>query len=215
MLFRRTSYIIQTIEHTGIDDIFLKRALFYQQTYPFRWNYFVYDIISRPQMVYTKDSTVILNLNELPFKELQFLFEMLKDFLNHRIIQKIIYKREFIILHFHQEFHMEFFKTPSILMSLGLYQCLRENYPTYSIYYGAILIIHNEKYLIDLVLQKDNQFFLFDGASCIDEPFLDDTQVIYLYHHFPTKTIQNHPIHQLKWNYDIKQYEFALKKMNL
>ncbi|MCM1259557.1 MAG: hypothetical protein NC182_01270 [Prevotella sp.] len=215
MLFKRTSYIIQTIEHTAIDDIFIKRALFYQQTYPFRWNYFVYDIISKPQMVYTKDSTMILNLNELPFKELQFLFGMLKDFLNYGIIQKIIYKREFMILHFHQAFHMEFFKTPSFLMSVGLYQYLRENYLTYTIYYGAIFIANNEKYLLDLVLQKDNQFLLFDGASCIDNQFIDDTKVIYLYHHFPTKEIQNYPIYQLKWYYDIKEYELALKKMNL
>lgn len=215
MLFKRTSYIIQTIEHTDIDDIFLKRALFYQQTYPFRWNYFVYDIIHQPQMVYTKDSTVILNLNDLPFKELQFLFGMLKDFLNYQIIQKIIYKKEFMILHFHQDFHMEFFKTPSILMSLGLHQYLQENYPTYTIYYGAILTMHGEKYLLDLVLQKENQLLLFDGTSCIDEPFTDDTRVIHMYHHFPTQIIQHHPIYQLKWNYNMKEYELALKKMNL
>lgn len=207
--------MIQTIEHTSIDDAFLKRALFYQKTYPFRWHYFVFDIISKPQMIYTKDSTVILNLNDLPFKELQFLFAMLKDFLNYRIIQKIIYKREFIILHFHQEFHMEFFKTPSILMSLGLHQYLQENYSSYTIYYGAILIMHDEKYLLDLVLQKDNQLFLFDGNAILDEPFLDGTQVIHLYHRLPTKIIQNQPIYQLKWNYETKEYALTLKKMNL
>lgn len=215
MLFKGTSYVIQTIEHTSIDDIFLNRAIFYQRTYPFRWHYFVYDIISKPQMIYTKDSTVILNLNELPFKELQFLFVMLKDFLNYRVIQKIIYKREFIILHFHQEFHMEFFKTPSILMSLGLYQYLLENYPTYIIYYGAILMMHDEKYLLDLVLQKNQQFFLFDGAALLDECFLDDTQIVHLYHRLPTKIIKNQPIYQLKWNYDSKLYALELKKMNL
>ena len=94
------NFTLTTISLTEIDNRFLNISHQYLKKYPFKWNYFVEKIIKNSQIVYFKDSTGIINVNYIDFKKIETLFELFKIYLQNKIIRKIIYKKEFIIIHF-------------------------------------------------------------------------------------------------------------------
>ena len=134
------NYSLMWIEKSKTDEKFLEYSYQYQKKYPFIWNYLVKKIICNPEISYFRDTTGIIHINLIDYKKLQNFFEILKGYLNIGVIEKVIYKKEFIIIHFNKTFHMEYFTNVSFLLSINLYFFLLNKYDNiFKIYYGAIL----------------------------------------------------------------------------
>lgn len=175
------NYSLMWIEKSKTDEKFLEYSYQYQKKYPFIWNYLVKKIICNPEISYFRDTTGIIHINLIDYKKLQNFFEILKGYLNIGVIEKVIYKKEFIIIHFNKTFHMEYFTNVSFLLSINLYFFLLNKYDNiFKIYYGAILSYENERKLIEIVIEYKNKYYLFDGSMDLTYKVDDDVVKIYL-----------------------------------
>lgn len=211
MLYTENNYMIRTIDKTEIDELFIKLSSKFQKQFPFKWDFFVNDILSNPEITYFKDTTAIFNLETFSFDELPNLFNILKMYLNYRIISKIIQKKEFIIAHFNSDFHMEFIKTPTLLLSLGLYNILKKA-SIGEVYLGAILFTNNQKRIINLVIKNIDSFYLFDGSEIVDYKLNENCKVIRLYNKLSVASLNGQEDDKIKLTYYEGNYKEKLAK---
>ena len=73
MLFKDTHFCITSIQQTKVDETFIKISYTYQRQFPFKWDFFVNDMIDNPNMTYFKDTTVIFNLESIDFQDVSVL----------------------------------------------------------------------------------------------------------------------------------------------
>lgn len=180
MLFKENHYCITSIQQTKVDETFIKISYTYQRQFPFKWDFFVHDVIDNHRIAYFKDTTAIFNLESIEFKDVSVLFHILKMYLNYKVIVKIIHKKEFIIAHFNPNFHMEYIKTPTILMSLSLYHIMiNANFG--KTYLGGILTTDYQKRIINIILETKHKLYIFDGNDKIDYQLSENCVVIRLY----------------------------------
>lgn len=163
--------------------------------YPFKIFYFM-ELFSKKQCVFARDSNIFVELLKLNEEELRRLFEISKILLDKKIINKIIYKKEFIIMKFHSEFILSFFKSPTKWYSIPLYFKLRDlKIPVYydtflkhDIIINCMLCIEIDYYhilindtLID-ILTKKQLSYIFSLSSNENENLLfsfDGNQMFY------------------------------------
>lgn len=211
MLYAVNDYMIRTIDKTEVDELFIKLSIRFQRQFPFKWDFFVNDILSNQEITYFKDTTVILNLETFSFNELPNLFHILKMYLNYKIISKIIQKKEFIIAHFNSNFHMEFIKTPTLLLSFSLYHIL-EHANIGEVYLGAILLANNQKRIINLLIQDNDYLYLFDGNEMVDYKLDEKCIVIHLYNNLKVSSLNGKEDDKIRLTYYEGEYREKLAK---
>lgn len=211
MLYTDNDYMIRTIDKTEVDELFIKLSFKFQSQFPFKWDFFVNDILSNPEITYFKDTTIIFNLESFSFEELPNLFHLLKMYLNYKIISKIIQKKEFIIAHFNSDFHMEFIKTPTLLLSFNLYNILK-NACIDEVYFGAILFTNNKKRIINLVIKNNDTLYLFDGSDVVDYKLNENCKVILLYNKLSKASLKGQEDDKIRLTYYEGNYKEKLAK---
>lgn len=210
MLLKYNHYSIATIHQTKVDETFIKISYTYQRQFPFKWDFFVNDIIDNPSVTYFKDTTVIFNLESIDFKDISVLFHILKMYLNYKVIVKIIHKKEFIIAHFHQDFHIEYIKTPTILMTLSLYHIMvQANFG--KAYLGGILTTNNQKRMINIILETKDKLYLFDGNDKVDYQLSEECIIVRLYSKLKTISLNGFENESIRLVYYEGDY---LKELN-
>ena len=95
--------ILSTNKLTTYDECFIKYINNYIKRYPFKWYHFM-SLFDLNEVVYIKDTTIIIDLLKLDSSSIIILFEIFKDFLRNNIINKINYKKEVIIIDFYPYF---------------------------------------------------------------------------------------------------------------
>ena len=118
--------ILSTYELTSYDNYFIKYINNYISCFPFKWHHFM-SFFEYDEIVYIKDTTLIINLLKLDSSSIIIIFEIFKDFLRNNIIDKINYKKEVIIIEFHNEFMISFFKQRNKWMLIGLIEILKDH----------------------------------------------------------------------------------------
>lgn len=155
-------YCLKTIKHTSIDKSFIDISYEYQKRFPGKWENIINYVLFNEEISYFRDTTCILNISLVDFAIINDLFEILKQYLNGGIIYKIIYKKEFVIIHFNNNFHIEFFKNKSSILFINLYKFLLKNYfGIFDIYFGGILSYKDTKKHISIILIYDKKIYLF------------------------------------------------------
>mgnify|MGYP000466558509 CR=1 FL=1 len=170
MIIKGKDYIVETLELSNEDRNFIKICYDYSQRYPFKWNYLKKDIFTNEEIIYFKDTTMIISIDSIKLEKLLILFDFLKSLLNYRIIKKIIQKKEFVIAHFSETFQMEYIQRLDFLESISLYRKLLKelNLPDFRNY--KIVANHGEttaqdmmelgSYIRDIIkLNKDKHNF--------------------------------------------------------
>ncbi len=127
--------------------------------YPFKWSNFM-DIIFKSNTVYIKDSTMIIELIHLKEEEIIRIFQILKIMFNQRIIAKIIYKHEFIVISFYSLFITSFFKEQNKWLTIPLYVDLYKS--KIKIYYD--IIFNNQKYYLGIMFK--HKIITIDSKNC-------------------------------------------------
>ncbi len=208
------NYIITSIEQSPVDEKFLKYSYQYLKKYPFMWRYLVKEIICKKEISYFRDTTGIIHIETIEFNKLSYLFELLKAYLNIGVIDKIIYKKEFIILHFHQNFHLQYFIYETFLLAINLYFFLLTQYQNiFTICYGAKLLDDKKSYLIEIMLKYHEKLYLFSSNPNFNLDFSSNIKKLYLCD-FPKHDFKKQAnVEIFKISYSEKDYEDQIKKI--
>ena len=124
----------------------------YLQKYPFKC-FNIMDTLLDKEIVYIKNTTMIIDLLKLSDSIVVNIFDFFKDMLRCDIIKKIIYKKEVLFIYFYNDFIISFFdiKNKWLLIPLVI-EISKSNYP----YYFDVYVLENNIFkLIFLVINKD------------------------------------------------------------
>ncbi len=212
MIINDHHFSIHSFQKTNVDETFLKVSYTFQRQFPFKWDFFVNDIIGNPEVTYVKDTTAIINLETLDFKDLPTLFGILKMYLNYKVIIKIIHKKEFVIAHFDTNFHMEYITLPTMLMSLSLYHIIHQA-GLGEVYFGGVLTTQNDKKIINIILNRNNKIYLFDGNDKVNYELDDNCFVVRLYSKLKLSSLNGHENAQMKLVFCEEDYLKELQKI--
>ena len=177
MIIKGKDYIVETLELSNEDRNFIKICYDYSQRYPFKWNYLKKDIFTNEEIIYFKDTTMIISIDSIKLEKLLILFDFLKSLLNYRIIKKIIQKKEFVIAHFSEAFQMEYIQRLDFLESISLYRKLLKELKK-EVYFGVKLFYDNKEYLISILAHCHNKWFIFDASRKIEYSLDNSIEVV-------------------------------------
>lgn len=177
MIIKGKDYIVETLELSNEDRNFIKICYDYSQRYPFKWNYLKKDIFTNKEIIYFKDTTMIISIDSIKLEKLLILFDFLKSLLNYRIIKKIIQKKEFVIAHFSETFQMEYIQRLDFLESISLYRKLLKELKK-EVYFGVKLFYDNKEYLISILAHYHNKWFIFDASRKIEYSLDNSIEVV-------------------------------------
>lgn len=93
----------------NIDYKFLDFTNQYIEKFPFKC-YYTMEKLSQKDIVYIKDTTMIIDLIKLEEDMVINVFNFFKDMLRRNFIKKIVYKKEVLLVYFNNEFIISFFK---------------------------------------------------------------------------------------------------------
>lgn len=174
-------YSLKNINLNKNDDIFMNVCIEYANKFPNRWVDLIENVLSNELITYYKDTTAIIQINNLNKNTIEFLFKYIKTLLNNNIVIKVIYKKEFIIIHFKNGFHIDLVKYKDMLYCIPLYKCIiKNNINDFKIYFYCILKVNNYSKVIPFVIKYHDKIFLFDNCPSSDIK-LNNIEVIYLY----------------------------------
>lgn len=115
-----SSYSLKKIDYDFV--LFFDK---YISSYPFKC-YNMMELFTNKEVVYTKDTTLIINLIKVSIDSLYNIFNLFKDLLRNNIISRIIYKKEVLIVYFKSDFIMSFFKIRNKWLIIPLISVLLE-----------------------------------------------------------------------------------------
>lgn len=159
------NYHINYYDYTNLDWEFMSLTNKLVKTYPFKWYTFMKKIINEPKITYFKDTTMIVSLLHLEFSQIKILFEILKEYLKVRLIKKIIYKKEFIIVHFHSLRTKEVMEVPNLWQAINYYYTIKTAFPEMTAYLRGVLGNHEQVEMVDLIVTNRDKTYLINASK--------------------------------------------------
>lgn len=98
------------------------------ETHPLWWQHFVENIIGNRKITFINQTTIIIALYELNVQDVIILYNILKMFKNNKLIDKVINKKEFLIIHINNYDIMSYLIEPSKWLNLVVYKYLTDHY---------------------------------------------------------------------------------------
>jgi hypothetical protein len=98
------------------------------ETHPLWWECFVDSIIGNSKATFINQTTIIIGVYELNVQEVIILYNILKKFKNYKLIDKVINKKEFLIIHINNQEVMNYLIEPAKWLNLVVYKFLSEYY---------------------------------------------------------------------------------------
>jgi len=117
--------ILSYYELKRVDYIFLDLIDKYIVKYPFKF-YYIMEKVNNNKIVYIKDTTMIIELLKLEEDMIVNIFNLFKELLRNNIINKIVYKKEVLLVYFSNEFIISFFKDKDKWLIIPLVNILIE-----------------------------------------------------------------------------------------
>lgn len=196
------SFHINCYDYTELEQAFMKKTYELSISYPFKWYEFIHNIIDNRKVTYFKDTTMIVSLLELELSQIKILFEVLKEYLKLKLIKKILYKREFIIVHFHSVKTKEIWEIKNLWCSVTSYFMLKENYPDAKVYIRGVLQDNESKELVDLIFVFHQTIYLIQSTIPLKKEYHGCTS-IYLYYERSRFLSIPTDVKMLKFSFDV------------
>lgn len=195
-------YEISYYQYDHIEKVFIEKLKHLIDSRPFKWYNFKYKILENKQYCYFKDTTLVINLYLLNLNEAENVLNILKELSLTKGIEKIIYKKEFIIVHFHSYKVTEIMKETNLWQAVCLYKTIKHHFPYLNVHLGALININNKYEKIDLLIEYNCDYFIINTYNEIKSQFPDNFYqcVFYLY-----KTINHLKIKSLLINYSFSE----------
>ncbi len=176
-----STYNINYYEYSDLELNFMKKTYEIGMSYPFKWYDFINKIIGNRKTTYFKDTTMIVTLIELELGQVKILFEILKEYLKLKLIKKILYKREFIIVHFYSIKTKEVFEQTNFWQSIFCYFALKEYYPSLDVNLRGVINQNNHKELVDLIVNTNNEIYLINSTNPLLGGYPDTKKAMIVY----------------------------------
>lgn len=175
------SFNINYYDYSIIEQQFIKKTYEIGTTYPFKWYEFINKIIGNNEVTYFKDTTMIINLLNLDLSQVKILFEILKKYLKNNLVRKILYKREYIVVHFHSQKTMEIFSVKNLWIAVCCYYMLKDENSDVEVFLRGVIQNETSKELVDLVVMDQSKTYLINVTNALQNKY-DDSEVVYLYY---------------------------------
>lgn len=175
------SFNINYYDYSIIEQQFIKKTYEIGTTYPFKWYEFINKIIGNNEVTYFKDTTMIINLLNLDLSQVKILFEILKEYLKNNLVRKILYKREYIVVHFHSQKTMEIFSVKNLWIAVCCYYMLKDENSDVEVFLRGVIQNETSKELVDLVVMDQSKTYLINVTNALQNKY-DDSEVVYLYY---------------------------------
>lgn len=152
--------ILSNYELNKNNIAFIKLCTNLMNKYPFKWFYFME--IFKKDVIYIKDTTIIIELLKLNYDEINNIFIYFKEFLNNKIITKLIYKKEYLVVIFDDLFNISFFlKNNKWMLILLMNYCINNNIKSYYDVY-----LKSDETIYSMFMIKCNNYFItFDNIK--------------------------------------------------
>lgn len=160
---------ISYYQYDHVEKVFIDKFNHLISTRPFKWCSFKYKILNNKKYCYFKDTTLVINLYLLNIDEAKNALFILKELLLTKGIEKIIYKKEFIIVHFHSYKIVELLKEPNLWIAVCLYKTIKYHFPYLNVNLGSLININNDLKKIDLLIEYNDEFFIINTNDEINE----------------------------------------------
>lgn len=155
------AYSLTYFTYTKLDELFMEKSYYIGIKYPYKWYEFIHKILSNKKITYFKDTTMIVSLLDLEIHQIKILFEILKEYLKDKLIKKVLYHREFIIVHFHNTKTISIFKSKYLWIAVFSYYMIKNKLSNLDIHLQAVLEYIEHKDIVDMVINTNNFTYLF------------------------------------------------------
>lgn len=98
------------------------------ETHPLWWQHFIENIIGNSKVTFINQTTIIIAMYELNVPDVIILYNILKKFKSFKLLDKVINKKEFLIIHINNEEIMSYITEPSKWLNLVVYKYLSDYY---------------------------------------------------------------------------------------
>jgi hypothetical protein len=126
-------------QYDRIEKAFISLVCDIIRKYPFKFHFFMSKVISRSQVTFIRDTSIIMGLDSFEHHEQQMIFEIIRKFSRIKAISRVIDKKEFLIIHLHSPKISEFFMYSNRWLSYLLYQTYCDLYGDYGCHLGVIV----------------------------------------------------------------------------
>lgn len=130
--------------------------------YPFKWCEFM-SFFKFENAIFIKNTTLIINLLSFDIKTISRVFEIFKMYLDSFIIEKIIYKKEFMIVNFKEEYFMQFFKEENKWLIIPYVNLLNERF-------CVTLDKVVDDHIFDVCFKQKEYYYLYTSRDYIIYP---------------------------------------------
>lgn len=197
-----------------LEEELIEMVYKFSTTRPLVWQNIHDHVLTNSLISYVKDTTCIISTYELTKNDAYWLFHILKEFLRKGQITKILYKKEFIIVHFYNKFIIDVLTTRKKWLSLVVYYQLKK-YFNGKFYLDTLYEDNNQRILLDLLYVSDDekQKITFNVTKPLITSINSEIIVYYLYIYEERNVTTNRNIDKIKFNYQFPIFLKEIKKI--
>ena len=195
--YQGIDYIINFSNLDNIEEKFVKFVYEESLSRPFMWLIFTEDILNNKNITYSINTTSIISTYNVKQDESYYLFETLKQLLRIGAILKIIYKKEFIIVHYYNEFIKDTLTINNKWLNITVGELLLENKIVDKLDYNSLYDDYKTNKKIDLLLELDQKLVI---CSTNMNNIINNTNLKNIYISITNKNKDCH-IPYIKFNY--------------
>lgn len=197
-----------------LEEEFIRIISDYALRYPLMWQALQENVFGEPSITYVRDTTFIISTYLLDKNDAYWLFNLLKLLLRNGQVTKIIYKKEFIIVHLDNEFIVEVLTVRKKWLAIVNYQLLKENYID-NVYLNTIYEDHNHQEIIDVLYLDHNQNkkICFNVVNCNNNINNSDLDFYYIYIYQERQMSKYPSLKKLQFDYQIPLYKKELSNI--
>ena len=144
--------------YNEVELSFLEDFWFVYKKYPFKV-FELMKILSNEEISYKRDKTLIITISKISSISVNDLIEFINVFYQSKIITKYIYQKEFIIIHFNNEYITQSLTNKTYYMYIDYYFTLLKI--TNEVYLSPQININNIKEEVDLVFIHNKEYYIF------------------------------------------------------
>lgn len=206
------SLVINYFEYNKIDLMFMDKTYSIGIKYPYKWYEFIHSIIHNQRITYFKDTTMIVTLLDLDMNQIKILFEILKEYLKVKLLKKVLYYREFIIVHFHNIKTTNILRNKCLWISMFAYYMIKDKLYNIDIHLQGIIRDNEHKDIVDLIIKHNNILYLISSNKILDNIY-PNVRYVYLIDRLVNyKTLPNY---YKNIKFSLNQNEFIKEFINL
>ncbi len=178
---------------------------------PFMWNEITNKILYNARLNYVKDTTFIITTYEIKENVVKSLFELFKDLLRRGFVTKIIYKKEFMIVHLYSYLIVKTLSSANNWLIIVTYQLIKDKWqdlnPYLNVTYESRLMTGE----VELIVCKNNLPIIIFSSKMENNYRLLNVKKIFLYLFESRYDINQIDWEKLKFSYNLEEFEKKIK----